>query len=297
VSAALYLDTAFLPLSALQMSFNYPNMLSEMPEVRVNGINIYYRVQGKGEPLVLIMGLGGECGDWLLQARTFKKYYRVVTFDNRGVGRSDKPAESYTVKTMADDTVGLMYYLGIEKAHILGVSMGGMIAQEVAINYPERVWKLILVSTNAGREEKGGHSPELLKAMGLREGFSDEDVRSVDIGRVTSSLNAHAFNSGAVKIVAVPFCWVRGKLFGIEGMKGQFEAAMAHSTLDRLHMIKAPTLVIAGTQDRIIPPGSADVLASRIPGARLVKIEGGSHTLVAEKRSRFNREVLDFLAH
>lgn len=268
-----------------------------MPGVRVNGINIYYRVQGRGEPLVLIMGLGGECGDWFLQARVFKKYYRVITFDNRGVGKSDKPGEPYTVKTMADDTVGLMDYLEIDKAHILGVSLGGMIAQEVAINYPERVRKLILVSTNAGREENGGHSPELLRAMGLKEGFSDEDVRSVDIGRVMSSLNAHAFSGGVIKLMAVPFCWMRGKLFGIEGLKGQFEAAMTHSTLDRLHMIKAPTLVIAGTEDRIVPSRSADVLASRIPDARLVKIEGGSHTLVAEKRGRFNREVLGFLAH
>ncbi len=272
-------------------------MLGKMPEVRVNGINIYYRVQGKGEPLVLIMGLGGECGDWLLQARAFKKYYRVVTFDNRGVGRSDKPGESYTVKTMADDTVGLMDHLGIDKAHILGVSLGGMIAQEVAINYPERVRKLILVSTNAGRGEKGEHSPELLRAMGLKEGFSDEDIRSVDMGRVMTSLNAHAFNSRAIKMVAVPFCSVRAKLFGIRGLKGQFEAAMTHSTLDRLHMIKASTLVMAGTGDRIVPSRSADALASRIPDVRLVKIEGGSHTLVAEKRSRFNREVLNFLAN
>jgi 3-oxoadipate enol-lactonase len=272
-------------------------MLGRMPKVRVNGVDIYYRVQGKGEPLILIMGLGGECGDWVLQARAFKKYYRVITFDNRGVGKSDKPGEPYTVKTMSDDTVGLMDYLGIDKAHILGVSMGGMIAQEVAINYPERLRKLILVSTNAGREEKGGHSPELLKAMGLKEGSSDEDIRDVDISMVMSSLNAHAFNSGVIKTVAVPFCWVRGKLFGIEGMKGQFEAAMTHGTLDRLHMIKAPTLVIAGTEDKIIPHSSADVLAGRIPGAKLVKIEGGSHTLVAEKSRRFNREVLDFLAN
>jgi len=272
-------------------------MLGKMPEVRVNGINIHYRVQGKGEPLVLIMGLGGECGDWVLQARAFKKYYRVITFDNRGVGKSDKPVEPYTVRTMADDTVGLMDHLGVDKAHVLGVSLGGMIAQEIAINYPERVRKLILVSTNAGREEKGEHSPELLKAMGLKEGVSDEDIRDVDIGRVMSSLNAHAFNSMVIKMVAVPFCSVRAKLFGIGGLKGQFEAAMTHSTLDRLHMIKAPTLVIAGTGDRIVPPRSADVLASRIPNARLVKIEGGSHTLVAEKRGKCNREVLDFLAH
>ncbi len=270
-------------------------MLGKMPKARVNGINIFYRARGKGEPLILIMGFGGESGDWVLQVHAFKKYYRVITFDNRGVGKSDKPSESYTVKTMADDTVGLMEHLGISKAHILGVSMGGMIAQEVAINHPERVRKLILASTTAGRDEKGGHSPELLKAMGLEEDFSDEDIRSADIGKVMTSLNSHAFSSGAIETVAVPFCWVRTKLFGIEGLKGQFEAVMTHSTLGRLHTIKAPTLVIAGTEDRIVPSSSSDVLANRIPNARLVKIEGGSHTLVAEKRGRFNREVLDFL--
>ena len=272
-------------------------MLGKMPEVRASEVNIYYRVQGKGEPLVLIMGLGAECGDWILQACAFKRYYRVVTFDNRGVGKSDKPSEPYTIKTMAGDTVGLMDYLGIGKAHLLGVSMGGMIAQEVAINHPERVRKLILVSTNAGRDEKGGHSPELLRAMGLKEDFSEGDIVSADMGKVMASLNAHAFSGGAIKLMAVPFCWIRGKLFGIEGLRGQFEAAMSHSTLDRLHLIKAPTLVMAGTEDRIVPSSSADILASRIPNARLVKIEGGSHTLVAEKRGRFNREVLDFLAH
>jgi pimeloyl-ACP methyl ester carboxylesterase len=272
------------------------NMLVEMPKAQVNGINIFYKVQGKGEPLILIMGLGGECGDWVLQLRAFTKHYRVITFDNRGVGKSDKPSEPYTVNTMADDVVGLMAYLKIERAHLLGVSMGGMIAQEAAIVHPERVRKLILVSTDAGRDEKGRHSPQLLKAMGLKEDFSDEDIKSVDIGKIMNSLNAYAFSGGAIKLMAVPFCWARMKIFGIAGLKGQFEAAMTHSTLDRLHLIKAPTLVMIGTDDRIVSPSSAEMLASRIPGARLVKVEGGSHTLVAEKRAKFNREVLGFLA-
>ena len=267
----------------------------KMAKASVNGIDIYYRVQGRGEPLVLIMGLGGESGDWVLQVHAFKKHYRVVSFDNRGVGRSDKQSEHYTIKTMADDTVGLMDLLGIDKAHILGISMGGMIAQELAINYPQRVNKLVLVCTTPGRDEKGRHSPELLRAMGLKEDFSDEDIGNVDMGKVSKSLNSHAFSSGAIGMVAVPFCWVRMKLFGVEGQRGQFEAAMAYSALDRLHKVKAPTLVIAGTGDRIVPLRDSELLAERIPQARLVKIEGGSHTLMAEKRGRFNREVLSFL--
>jgi len=279
----------------LHKRLNSLNMLYVMPKARVNGINISYSVVGKGEPLVLIMGLGGEGGDWILQRRFFRRYFLVVTFDSRGVGRSDKPSEPYTIRTMADDTVALMDYLKIGKAHVLGVSMGGMIAQEMAINYPERVGKLVLVSTTPGRDEGGGHFPETLKAMGLKEGFSDSDMEGVDVGRVMSSLNAHAFGSGMLKMVALPYLWVRMKMYGVEGLRGQFEAAMICNTLGRLHTIKAPTLVMAGTDDRIIPLRAAKRLAERIPGARLVMIEGGSHTLVAEKRGRVNREVLEFL--
>lgn len=266
-----------------------------MPKAKVNGIDIYYRVQGDGEPLVLIMGLGGESGDWILQGHAFRKHFRVITFDSRGVGKSDKTSESYTIKTMAGDVIGLMDHLGVDKAHILGVSMGGMIAQEVAIDYPERVRKLILVSTTPGRDETGRHFPELLTAMGLKSDFSDEDIKGVDIGKVMTSLNSYSFSSRALKAVAVPFCWVRTKLFGVEGLQKQFEAAMTHSALDRLHMIKGPTLVITGTEDKILPLRSSELIAGRISDARLVKIEGGSHTLIAEKRDRFNKEVLAFL--
>ena len=266
-----------------------------MARVKVNDIDINYRVQGQGPPLVLIMGLGGECGDWVLQTGVFKRYFRVVTFDNRGVGKTDKPKEPYSIKTMADDVIGLMDALGIECSNVLGVSLGGMIAQEIAINYPERVNKLILVCTTPGRDDKGGHSAELLRAIGFKEDFTDEDIKRVDMGRVMSALSSFSYGSSMLKMVAVPFCWVRMKLFGIEGLRGHFEAAMKHSTLSRLDMIKAPTLVIAGAKDRIVPPRFTEALARKIPGARLVMIEDGSHTIMAEKRSRFNSEVLDFL--
>ncbi|MFP3880362.1 MAG: alpha/beta fold hydrolase, partial [Dehalococcoidia bacterium] len=110
-----------------------------MPLASVNGININYRVAGDGEPLVMIMGFSAGRIGWVPQLRFFKRYYRVVTFDNRGAGRSDKPPGPYSTGMMADDTAKLMDVLGIEKAHIMGLSMGGMIAQELAINYPQRV--------------------------------------------------------------------------------------------------------------------------------------------------------------
>ena len=105
-----------------------------MPFARVNGVNIHYKVYGRGEPLVMIMGLGGPASGWIFQIRTFRKHYQVDIFANRGEGKSSKPTEPYTIRTMADDTIGLMDHLGIDKAHVMGTSLGGMIAQELAIN-------------------------------------------------------------------------------------------------------------------------------------------------------------------
>lgn len=118
-----------------------------MPMAKVNGINVDYRVEGQGEPVIMIGGLNSNKGAWRYQTRVFKKYYRVITFDNRGAGKSDKPLGPYTIKMMAEDTIGLMDHLNVEKAHVLGYSLGGMIAQELAISYPKRVDKLVLGRT------------------------------------------------------------------------------------------------------------------------------------------------------
>ena len=104
-----------------------------MPKVIINGINISYKVEGVGEPLVMIMGIASTQRAWLLQTLAFKKHFKVITFDNRGCGESEKPHEPYSIRTLADDTAGLISHMGIDKAHVLGVSMGGMIAQELAI--------------------------------------------------------------------------------------------------------------------------------------------------------------------
>ena len=128
----------------------------DMTVANVNGINIDYKVEGQGNPIVMISGAGADKSAWRYQTKEFAKHYLVVTFDSRGVGKSDKPPGPYTIKMMADDTVGLMDHLGIAKAHIIGVSAGGMVAQELGISYPDRVDKLILGCTFARKDEKSG---------------------------------------------------------------------------------------------------------------------------------------------
>jgi len=267
----------------------------EMPRAKVNGINLYYEVNGQGEPLVMVMGFAGSRAGWIFQRRAFQKYFQIITFDNRGVGRSDKPGGPYSIRMMAEDTIGLMDHLGIKKAHILGVSMGGYIAQELAINYPERVRKLVLGCTYARQDEIGGHSPEYYRGLGLAEGCPADELRKIAVGKVLRTEFPLAFNSRLYKIGVAPFVNIYARLMATQGVAAQFQAIVGHDTLERLTMIQAPTLVITGTRDRIIKPGSSEVLANMIPNARLVKIEGGPHSVFIGMRKRFNKEVLDFL--
>ena len=296
-----------------------------MPIAKVNGIYIVYDVRGQGEPFVLIISNEDSRQSWFFQKRAFSKHFKVITFDSRGAGRSDKPDEPYTMKTLADDTVGLMNHLGIDKAHILGVSEGGRVAQEVAINYPERVNKLVLASTTHGGEDE--MTPEMQKILDVGEHFAEngtlivgksqcpvcheyfqkkelwehqwaahrdwmlEWAKSIDFYRMVTD----SFNKRLYRMFILPLGWLFIKLGGTERYVKHLEVGIGNSTLDRLHLIKAPTLVIIGTEDKLCPPQSSEVMAERIPNAKLVKFEGGSHTLTIEMRGRFNKEVLDFL--
>lgn len=265
-----------------------------MPKAPVNGINMYYQVHGDGKPLVMIQGFAGGHQAWFFQIRAFKKHYKVVIFDNRGIGSSDGAGQSYTIRTLADDVIGLMDYLGIPKAHILGLSLGGLVAQEVAISYPERVIKLILGSTFAGREIDDVH-PEMAKALDIPEGSTNVDIRSIDMTKMMSAMVSLAFNKWLYRMILLPLSKRAMKSINVEGHFGQMSAVSDYNTLDRLHLIKAPTLVITGAGDRLVSPSMSDLIASRIPNAKLVLVKGGSHAFFMEMRGRFNKEVLEFL--
>jgi pimeloyl-ACP methyl ester carboxylesterase len=257
-----------------------------MPLAMLNGINISYQVEGQGEPLVMIMGFTAGRIGWMPQIRFFRKYYRVITFDNRGAGKSDKPPGPYSTKMMADDTVKLMDLLRIEKAHIMGLSMGGMIAQELAINYPQRVMKLVLAATYACQDETSGGTLEQAKFLHLTP-----EKKVGAMVRLAFNRPLYRFTFGLLARVQTRFTGASSRV----GITGQSEACLKHDTLDRLSSITAPTLVIVGTGDRIIKPVSSEVIAGKIPNAKLVKVEGGSHYFSFEMKNMFNREVLNFL--
>ncbi len=259
-----------------------------MAIAKVNGLNINYRVEGAGEPLVMISGFSMTLTQWRRQVPLLKQYYQVITFDNRGVGLSDKPKGPYSIKIMADDVIQLMDYLKIDKANILGGSMGTLVAQEIAANYPQRVNKLILSSAWACQDEKdNGFTPEVLEATQLP--FRQRIFRFADT----------LFNNPFNRFILIPLYKMqvrRMKESQITGLMGQASCLVGFNSVGSLSSIKAPTLVIAGTNDRLVKqPGSSETIARKIPNAKLVKINKGSHALPMEATKIFNQEVLKFL--
>jgi pimeloyl-ACP methyl ester carboxylesterase len=268
---------------------------AEMPQANANGISLFYKVQGKGEALVLIPGLGAGHTAWFRQLHAFKKQHKVITFDPRSIGRSDRPKQLYGFKALADDVVGLMDHLAIKRAHILGQSLGGLVAQEVAIDYPDRVLKLVLVSSTVAGGDTNPTNPALMEALGYAEGTTEIDFSKVDTRKTMNAVIGMSFNKRLYR-KAMQFLsrfFVKPEMF--DGLSDQLRAISGHNTVDRLHLIKAQTLVITGAEDRIVSPHSSEVLADKIPNAKLIMVKDGSHGFNVEMTSRFNREVLDFL--
>lgn len=274
-----------------------------MATVHVGEIELYYEEQGSGDPLLLIMGLAADSQAWLFQVPEFAQHYRTITFDNRGVGRSAKPAGPYTIHEMADDALAVLDHLGVEKAHVVGVSMGGMIAQELVLRHPDRVRGLVLACTypepSADIEAQRTFTVSQLGGSVTASGEVEIDIKAIDPMQFFQQLLPQVFNQEFImkdlgKLMQV-FSGALQYGFSLEAILGQVSAVMGHRATDRLHGIAAPTLVITGDADRLIPPSNSEILAQHIPGAKLVKIPGGSHGFNFETPDVFNREVLGFL--
>jgi 3-oxoadipate enol-lactonase len=263
-----------------------------MPTVKVGDINIYYESQGVGEPLLMIQGYGQYSGHWTTLIPPFSKEYRVIIFDNRGTGRSDKPETPYTMKMMAADARGLLDALRIDQAHVFGVSMGGMIAQEFALNYPDKVINLVLGCTNCGGKQSVISTPEAMALL-----FSPEVAKLPVAERARQTapwLWTQEFVDKNPKAVELYVETTAKYPTPPHGFACQAQSIMGHDTYERLPQIKAPTLVIVGDADRIIPAGNSQILASRIPNAELVILKNAGHGFFSET-AESTTAILDFL--
>ncbi len=264
-----------------------------MPKAKMSDVSLHYDLRGSGDPVVMIMGLGASSAVWDPRlVEELAQSFKVLTFDNRGVGQSDKPDIPYSLEMFADDTVDLMDALGIERAHIFGVSMGGMIAQEFALRHPGRLGTLTLGCTTAGGAHAVPPPPESMKILTApRDGVAPDEIirRGWPLSYTPDFIRDHRdeLEAAIERILehpTPPYAFTR-----------QLEATYTLKTWDRLPDIKAPTLVVTGAKDVLIPAKNSELLAERIPGAHLQVIKDSGHGFMHQGRSEFLRVYVPFL--
>ncbi len=255
-------------------------MRPAMSHVTISGHDLSYERSGTGEPLLLIMGLSGTQRSWgepFLEA--LRADFEVLVYDHRGVGRSAPAPEPFSIADLADDAAGLLEAIGWGSAHVLGISMGGMVAQELALRHPERVRTLTLGCTYAGGEGSELTSQATLAKLGAawQSGDREQAIRAGWEVNVSAPFAGDArawaaFRDGALA-VPVP----------MEMVLRQIQAISGHDASERLGRIGVPVLVIHGTADEMLPVANAEAIASRIDGARRELLEGVGHLFFWER--------------
>ncbi len=261
-----------------------------MPTVNVNGCDIYHEIHGQGAPLVLIMGLRRNLEWWYHQIPILSQHFKVVVFDNRGAGRSEKPETDYSIGLFADDTAALMDALDIDYAHILGVSMGGYIAQELAINHPQKVTDLVLGCTSCGGEKAVLMSTERMAKFTANQNLTVEEIHHKDMD-IYFSDEYVANNPEAI----AEFLEISMRHYQpADAFERQFAACLKHDTSARLSRITQPTLIMTGDDDPLVPPENSFILKKLLPHAQLSLFPKGHHCFFMEFADRFNKEVISF---
>lgn len=269
--------------------------MTKSGSIRANDQNLYFEIHGDGPPLVLVMGIGYDATLWTLaQVPALSEMFQVVIFDNRDVGRSSRASEPYTIADMADDVAGLMDALDITRAHVLGLSMGGMIAQEFALRHAVRLDRLVLTGCGAAparvtfdpirtwnwvkATDKTG---EVFACQQFTWLFSNSFLRNKEAVQQTIALLASNPNP-----------------VGPDAYNRQAQAYLRFDALDRLADISSPTLMIAGEQDLLTPPWVCREVADRIPGCQfeIIRGDGSSHVVPIERPGEFNQLVTTFLS-
>jgi 3-oxoadipate enol-lactonase len=247
---------------------------------RVNGARaLHWESTGSGEPVLLIMGLGLSGGAWWRTVPVLARHLRVITFDNRGVGRSGGSGPSFTTEAMADDAVSVLDAAGLERAHIYGFSLGGMVAQQLALRHPGRVRSLVLGATHAGGRRAVRPEPEVIEFFRRRPSMPAEEAAAASIpfnyGPRTRREHKDRIAEDIERRLAHPF--------PKRAYQAQLWAAALHNTHARLKRIAARTLVVHGLKDRVVPVGNAKILANGIPGAELLVLEECGHLYPTEQ--------------
>jgi pimeloyl-ACP methyl ester carboxylesterase len=262
-----------------------------MSEAVNDGVRISYDVHGEGEPLLFVHGLGYDRQGWGPLPVRLAEDFQVLLFDNRGVGESDVPEGPYAVSQMAADAVAVLDAAGIESAHVFGVSLGGYIAQEIAVSYSQRVRKLVLAST-----APGGTRSHPMPAVGL-EAFGRFPTMEREAGlrlMVENSLGAHGVRERP-ELTEEIFRYRLERAPSLAGWQAQAYAGATFDGYDRASTIAKPTLVLQGGDDTVVDPRNGELLAELIPGARLHVVPERGHLMMWEEGETIAPVIKEFL--
>lgn len=262
-----------------------------MPRLRCNGVELRVEEVGAGPPLLLIMGLGASLETWVAQREAFAARYRVILFDNRGAGGSECPPPPWTVPDMAADAIGVLDALGIPRAHVLGVSMGGMIAQEMAIGWPDRIDRMV-VGVSFARPDPLRRAFLLFRRWARLQGA---DLVQEGVANLPWLVSPRVLNDPD-RLEEILGIVGTMPLMAADAYSHQIDAILEHDTLSRLSMVRARTLVVAAAEDVLTPLMLSREIADAIPGARLHVLSRGNHAVQIEDPDAFNDAVLEFLA-
>ena len=263
-----------------------------MPRVKIDNFNLYYEVYGEGHPLLMILGLGANTSWWgRYFLKELAKHFKVIVFDNRGTGQSGDPKLDYTIKTLADDTIGLMNALNIEFAHFFGHSMGGGIAQELVLNY-DRINKLILCSTSCGGHKSILAAPEVLQIVGKpRKGRTIEEIAEETLPIFYSN----EFRKKNPKLIGYAIQNMAKTPMSPENYDRQTEAIESLNTCDKLKELKISTLIMHGKKDILVPPQNAEILGELIKNSQITWFYKSAHAPFVEEPNLVLDAINEFL--
>ena len=258
----------------------------------INGISIYHEEHGDGVPLLLIMGFTANATAWEVALPGLARQHRVIMFDNRGAGRTDQPEGPYTMAQLAVDAIGVLDQLGVARAHVYGVSMGGMIAQHVYLRHPDRVLSLTLGCTTPGGEHAVQAPAEVVQTLLAATSMTPEQAFAANLPILYSDAFVAA-HKDELLARATQYAHLRATP---QGVQGQLAAIVGHDTYERLPDFRVPTLVLHGDADQLVPTANGKILAERIPGAQLVLYPGARHSFFGEYLEQSTADLLGFTA-
>lgn len=262
-----------------------------MTALSLGDLSLYYDDCGNGEPLLLIGGLGSDSSSWMSVFEELSRRFRTIAFDNRGCGRSGTPREPYAIHDMANDAIGLLDVLGIRRAHIIGHSMGGFIAQEIAIQHPHRIDKLVLASTSLASSARNN---------ALFDDFSRQLEKDSDYGAWVGRWTSWLFSQKTLARPDFVRAFVQNAVAypyrqSAEGFRGQVRALASFDAREGAKAIRAKTLVLEGGEDILVTTAEAKALAESVPESIYRVMKGTGHSLHIECPELFVEDVLEFL--